>query len=192
MKKAIAILLVLLVAGVVFGADASLSLQAAVNLRQKVLISAAGDITNKGEFDTANTGTPEVFSLGSFEADDSGSFATSFYLYLLTNKKAATSIELKGTPLVLTGGVETDQAIGYTITTTNGTNYTASAALVVADDDATEIASASYTTVGEFASGTGMRVEKAASAIALTEADLLLANAGDYTGTVVVNIVSGT
>jgi hypothetical protein len=176
---------------VAFGADAQLDLAATVGLRQQVLITGDSEITTKGSFDIANTGTPVEISLGTFEADAAGTeYATPFYLYLLTNQKAATSIELKGTPLQLTGGATEDIHIGYTITTTGLGEYSVTAPLVVANDDATDLASAAYTTVGTFGAGNGMRVQKAPATIALASADLLLASEGAYSASVVVNIVS--
>jgi len=189
MKKLIAILLVLLVASVAFGADAQLDLAANVGLRQQVLITDYDGITNKGEFDAANTGTPVEISLGTFDADDAGTeYETPFYLYLLTNQKAATLIELKGTPLQLSGGTTEDVHIGYTITTTAEGQYTVP--LVVDNEDDTTLAGASFTTVGTFGAGNGMRVQKAPATIALASADLLLASEGAYSASVVVNIVS--
>ena len=191
MKKLIAILLVLLVASVAFGANAQLDLLTTVKLREQVLITDDDGITNKGGFDAAILeGTVEI-DLGEFEADDAGTeYETPFYLYLLTNQKAATSIALKGTPLQLSGGSVDDINIGYTITTAAEGEYSVTAPLVVDNEDTTTLNSASFTTVGTFGAGNGMRVQKAPATIALASADLLLASEGAYSASVVVNIVS--
>jgi len=184
MKKAIAILLVLLVAGAAFGATANLDLAATVNVKEGVLISLT-DITSIGAFNTADDETDDELALGAFDVEDGVSASAAFYLVLKTNKKLGTSIGLSGSALVT--GVAEDPGIGYTVTTTSEGTYTASNALVVAND-ATLAAMDSQDPVGSFAAGNGMRVQSAPATITLTQADLDLASAGDYTATIVVNI----
>ena len=111
MKKAIAILLVLLVAGMVFGADAdtSLYLGASVGARYGLVITAGGDAnpTTRSAFDAltpvGTSGSPIQFG----EED----LTETLKVHLMTNKNSAYNINVTASPL--TAGGETD--IGYTV-----------------------------------------------------------------------------
>lgn len=185
MKKAIAILLVLLVAGVAFGATPSLDLTATVNLKEGVLISLS-DIATVAAFNTADDEVNDVLDFESFDAEGD-SVSSSFYLVLKTNKKGGTSIGLSGS--ALTTGDEDDPMIGYTVATTTGGTYTKDTDLIVTNT-ATTLAMDSVEVLGAFDAGNGMRVQSAAATITLTQADLDAASAGDYTATIVVDIAT--
>lgn len=186
MKKAIAILLVLLVAGVAFGATPSLNLTATVNVKEGVLISLS-DIGTVAAFNTADNETTATLDLEDFVAEDDVTASVPFYLVLKTNTTLGTTIGLAGS--ALTTGVEADPKIGYTVATTTAGDYTKGTDLVVSNA-ATLAAKDSVAALGSFAAGNGMRVESAAATITLTQADLDAASAGDYTATIVVNIAT--
>lgn len=186
MKKAIAILLVLLVAGVAFGATPSLDLTATVNVKEGVLISLL-DIASVEDFNTADDEVNDELDLESFDAEDGVTASSTFYLVLKTNKKLGTTIGLAGS--ALTTGVAADPKIGYTVATTTDGTYTKGTDLTVTNT-ATIAAKDSVAALGSFAAGNGMRVESAAATITLTQTDLDAASAGDYTATIVVNIAT--
>lgn len=186
MKKAIAILLVLLVAGVAFGATPSLDLTATVNVKEGVLISLS-NITTVTAFNTADDEETASLDLEDFVAEDDVSASVPFYLVLKTNKKLGTTIGLAGS--ALTTGVAADPKIGYTVATTTAGTYTKGTDLIVTNT-ATIAAKDSVEALGSFDAGNGMRVESAAATITLTQTDLDAASAGDYTATIVVNIAT--
>jgi len=181
MKKAIAILLVLLVAGVMFGADEQLDLKANVAVQQGVLISLT-DITTVGGFNTANTG--EVAEL-----DLENATSAEFYLVLKTNKKTATTIGLSGS--ALTTGVVADPNIGYVISTTTEVegDFVRTGDLTVLKTNTTS-SMATTDPLGTFSAGNGMRVMSAKATITLDANDYAAASAYDYTAQVVINVQS--
>jgi hypothetical protein len=177
MKKALAILLVLLVTGVAFGADEQLNLKANVAVQQGVILSLT-DVTTVGDFVTANTGTPAVLDFVNATTKD-------FYLVLKTNSKVATTIGLSGS--ALTTGVASDPNIGYVISTATGTGYTRTADLTV-PETATTSSMAFVADLGAFGTGNGMRVMSTKATITLDADEYAAASAANYTAQVVINI----
>ncbi len=120
MKKVIAILLVLLVTGVVFGADAttSLDLGASVGGRYGLIITGSG-VTDPetrlafGLLEPVGTSeSPIVFS--------EGDLSESLKVHLMTNKNSAYDVIVTAAPL--TAGGDTDIIYDVNNTTVSGAN----------------------------------------------------------------------
>lgn len=171
MKKAIAILLVLLVAGVMFGADQSLNVSSSVGLNETFLLSTA-DIT-----DFTATEAVETLALGS-------SSSGTFYMGLRTNKKTVTYVKISGSALVT--GTSGDNAIGYTISTTTDDDWTKVVDLTV--PKTATLAAKTGATIGTFAGGVGMRGMTAPATITLNATDLGLAPAATYSATLTIEV----
>jgi hypothetical protein len=184
MKKAIAILLVLLVAGVAFGADpASLVINTTMSGVESIKLSttALGVSTYTAE------GLDETLSFTSEDELTVPDDQTA-YVNLRTNKENSYEISLSGISLI---SPTVDTTIGYVLTPVAGTGYSVGSALTVlkADTETPKTADPFITYTAD--STSGLRVVPAAFTVALTDADWLAATAAaDYTTTVTVTLTA--
>lgn len=160
MKKAIAILLVLLVAGVVFGAigdtvgTTSLTLNSTVSPNSDLFISdtdliSSIDVSNFSTLLSANEDTTVAF-------DDENLTAT-LYVYMKSNIRPGYTVQVDS-PAELVNTSHAGFSIGYTI---EG----------VAVDGSTDF------TLADIGSGNGMRVDNSSFTIAMDTDDWALASA---------------
>ncbi len=182
MKKAIAILIVLLVTGIAFAAgpaSGELAVTTSVTGFEGIKLSLENGVSQIADWNNLGTDTLPL-DLG----DDDGTAAPSgtFYVNLRTNKAAAITIGFSGAKL--TAGLATE--VDYTIAAVAGTGYTSVGTFNTA-------ASTESTNVIEFtAASNGARVVPAEVAIAVDQDTWELAMEGDYETTVTVSIVSGS
>lgn len=174
MKKAIAILLVLLVAGAAFGAnDASLQISSTINPVTGLKISQVSAIT-----EWATAGISELTTPLTADA------VTDLFVNLQTNKKTSFTINIDTPDLA-----NTDTSITYTIP------YTVTAA---ASGDGTAAAAVSSGTVDQplvtFGgdTGTGLRILNHGFSIDVDDTAYANAVEGTYNTTIVFDIVVGS
>lgn len=184
MKKAIAILAVLLIGALVFAdpldtADLTLTTNVpgvqAIKLADEALTLTTFGAEDKDETLAFESLDPEVVP-----ADKTA------YINLKTNKAGSYTISLSGAALQSSTVTTT---IGYEIAAVAGTGYSVGSALtVLKTDTSTPKTVASFVT---FTTAQGMRVVPAQFTVALTDADWLAATAAtDYTTTVTVDLVT--
>jgi hypothetical protein len=182
MKKAIAIILVLFVAGMAFSAGPAtgeLDVATSVTGFEGIKLSLASGVSEIAAWNALGTDTLSL-DLG----DDDGTAAPegTFFVNLRTNKAAAITVGFSGDKL--SAGLATD--VDYTITTAGGTGYTSAGTFNTKT-------STEATNVLEFTSASsGARVVPAGVAITVDQDTWELAMEGDYTTTVTVSIVSGS
>ena len=184
MKKAIAILLVLLVAGVAFGADpASLVINTTMSGVESIKLST--------EALTTSTYTAEGLNETlSFTSEDELTVPDdqTAYVNLRTNKEDSYKISLSGKSLI-SPTVET--TIGYVLTPVAGTGYSIGSALTVLKTDTATAKTADPFITYTADSTSGLRVVPEAFTVALTDAAWLAATAAaDYTATVTVTLTA--
>lgn len=188
MKKVIVILLVLLVTGMVFGADSELNLKAKVASSHGLLLSLE-DITSIHDFNQAPSGV-EVLDFGDLDIDDpdfSESLTKSFYIAFKRNNKTDISISLSGSPLKSSN--PSYPKIGFSIVTDDSTHYVPAenGTLSVPKDAGSDVTA----TVGSFTGRNGMKVDSTEAIVTLVEDDVENA-VGDisYSTTITVGIVT--
>jgi hypothetical protein len=174
MKKAIAILLVLLVAGAAFGAtgdtagSTSLTLNSLVSPNSDLFISDTDlsgsiEVSNFSSLLTSNEITEVSF--------DDENLSAILYVYMKSNIRAGYTVVVES-PSALASTIDTTTTIGYSI---NGTAVDGSSNFTLADIDA----------------GNGMRIANESFTIAMTQADWDLASADiTYTTDWTVNMIS--
>lgn len=186
MKKAIAILLVLLVAGAAFGgtfdsytndADASLVLQTTVAGRYGVKVSDAA-LTSEtlGALITEFLGVTSITDPVIFSEDAP---SDTLYVHYMTNQKIQAVVDVDADPLA-SGTAGIDTKIGYTVTV---------------DGTPTEVASTASAVnikfIEEAGVTNGMRVASKAFTIAMDTDDFLAATAAsDYETTWTINLTT--
>lgn len=174
MKKAIAILLVLLVAGVMFGAeDASLSVSTSINAVTGLKISQAAAITNWStagitQLSTALTATA----------------VTDLFVNLQTNKKTSFTINIDAPHLTNSDNTIT-YIIPYVVTAAESGGGTASAAVSSGTVDQPLV-----TFGGNL--GTGLRILNHGFSIDVDDTAYANAVEGSYAATIVFDIVVGS
>ncbi len=176
MKKALAILLVLLVAGVAFGAnDAStnLYLQTAVGDQFGVVITTpSADPTNKLEFaeltPVGTSGSPIVFT--------DTALSKSLEVHLMTNKNSAYTVTVLANPMIASG---VTTKIGYTVTPLGGSTFS-----VLSSSSDVPI------TLNSIVATAGLRFSSKEFTIAMSKADWDLAESGTYSTTWTVNLAT--
>lgn len=181
MKKAIAILIVLLVTGIAFAAgpaSGELDVTTSVTGFEGIKLSLENGVSQIADWN--NLEAPQPLNLGV----DDGTAAPSgtFYVNLRTNKAAAITIGFSGAKL--TAGLATE--VDYTITTAGGTGYTSVGTFN------TKTSTESANVIEFTAASNGARVVPAEVAIAVDQGTWELAMEGDYETTVTVSIVSGS
>ena len=170
MKKVIAILLVLLVAGVVFGVDAttSLTLNSYVQASSDLKVSLDAIPSSFGVSDWGSITSTESVDFGDAEGE---SLTAELNVFMKSNIRAGWTVSVVA-PEALSTENAADGTIGYTIkgTAVNGTN---------------DIKLASI------AAGNGMRVAAEPFAIVMNSDDWALASADiNYTATLTINMVT--
>jgi hypothetical protein len=179
MKKAIAILLVLLVAGVAFGATSNdLVVNTTVNELEGLKLSSTALTTLTAWND--ETDIDEALTFTSTDAEIVPD-AASFFINLRTNKKNSYTVGLSGLPLASeTEGVTSK--IGYVITAGTNTFTVAS----------TATAAVGPTTIATFVAGNGMRYQSEEATVTLDSTSWMAATADSgYTATITVSITEG-
>ena len=190
MKKVIGILLVLLITGMVFGADSELKLEAEVTSSHGLLLSIQ-NITSIHDFNHASEGM-EILDFESLNIDGANfteSLTKSFYIAFKRNNKTDTSISLSGSPLKSENA--SDPKIGYSIVTESSSFYTPveDGTLTVPKEAESDVT----VTVGTFAGRNGMKVDSTEAVVTLTKNDVVNAVPDTPYSTIIkVGIVSGS
>ena len=181
MKKAIAILLVLLVAGVAFGADPTLVIGTTRTGVESIKLSVMPLTTST--YGAASEDLSIV--MNSVQGGDDVPPARAVYVNLRTNTTSSYNIGVSGLPL---SSATTDSKIGYTLTPQTGTGYTPGSTLTVASTAETAVEDSAFITYA--ANGTsGLTVTAARFDVALSATDWIAAiAASDYTTTVTVSL----
>ncbi|MFA7019111.1 MAG: hypothetical protein WC239_09035 [Sphaerochaetaceae bacterium] len=187
MKKAIAILLVVLVAGVMFGANPTANLVIQTKLKGVEGIKLSTTALTKSTYGTE--GADETLLFESVD-EVTAPTAQTAYINLRTNKANAYTINLSGQALI---SETVDTTIGYVLTPVAGTGYTVGSTLTVAKGDTTEDITVDPFVTYTADSTSGLRVVPAKFRVLLTGIDWLAATAADdYTTTITVEVVAGS
>lgn len=180
MKKVIAILLVLLVTGVVFGGptSAELTLGATVNPFEGIKLSVGSALDSISTWNGADEDAALTLDAAGPDEAPSGDF----YVNLRTNRAGAITVGFLGNALTADG---IDTEIDYEITTEGGTGFS-SAGTFASASGATEAVNVITFT----ANSNGARVIPALATVAMVQDSWAAALEGTYGTTVTVSITT--
>ena len=181
MKKVIAILLVLLVTGVVFGGPttAELTLGATVNPFEGIKLSIGSGLDT---ISTWNGATSEDATLTLTAAGPDAAPSGDFYVNLRTNRAGAISVGFLGNALTA-DGINTE--IDYEISTAGGTGFSSAGTFESVNGSETAVNVITFT-----ADTNGARVIPALATVAMVQGSWEAALEGTYGTTVTVSITT--